>query len=87
MSRIIGWQVNMSSRADNAAWESEYIVKVPAGRVKSVLTAKRMAESSAVKIEAREGRLPERENSGKTAPNPTPASDLEPSVNTGMDVA
>lgn len=46
--------------------------------------ARIIADSSAVKMEAYGGRLSRRVKSGKTAPKPTPALDLDPSVKSGV---
>ena len=66
--------------------QSLKIVKDETGRVKMICKARTMADSSAVKTEAAEGRLPDRLKDGKTTLNPTPASDLEPSVKTGVSL-
>ena len=50
--------------------------------VKSFFRDSKIAISSAVKMEVKSGNLPLISLSLKMAPNPTPASDLEPSVYT-----
>lgn len=87
MSKITGWVLVIFFKADSAASESQKIVKRFTGILKITRIAKRIPESSAVITDARSGRFSERENTGKTAPNTNPASDLELSVNTGVDAS
>ena len=84
MSETIGCALLKSSRADEASLESVKITKPPISKVKSDLIATKMAHSSVIKIDVKVSRLPHRVKSGKTAPNPTPVSDLEPLVKMGV---
>ena len=73
------------SSAERTLRESLKIIKDETGNVKIICKARTIADSSAVKTEATGGRLPPRQKEGNTTPYPTPDSDLEPSVKTGME--
>lgn len=87
MASAKGWEELKLTKAYKALRESQKIAKDCCERVKINLRAYKMAESSAVysKIDVTEGMLPPRQNPRKTTPNPSPASDFDPSLYTGED--